>query len=59
MHLSRFVVRPNQRVRAGQLIGYVGRTGMKRDLAHLHFELRHHKKHIDPLQHIAPFVLVP
>jgi Peptidase family M23 len=59
MHLSRFIVRPNQRVRAGQLIGYVGRTGMKRDLAHLHFELRHHKKHIDPLQHIAPFVLVP
>jgi len=59
MHLSRFTVRHGQRVRAGQLIGYVGRTGMKRDLAHLHFELRHNKRHINPIEPIAPFVLTP
>ncbi len=48
MHLDRFVTRAGETVRGGQLIGYVGRTGIKQDPAHLHFELRQRRRAIDP-----------
>ncbi|MCX7739648.1 MAG: M23 family metallopeptidase [Meiothermus sp.] len=38
-HLSRIVVTPGQRVRAGDLLGYSGNTGLSSG-PHLHFELR-------------------
>lgn len=47
-HLRDFAVKSGQRVKAGQLIGHVGRTGIKRSPAHLHFELRRKRRRIDP-----------
>ena len=37
-HLSRFAVRPGQKVRQGQVIGYVGSTGISTG-PHLHYEV--------------------
>jgi murein DD-endopeptidase MepM/ murein hydrolase activator NlpD len=48
MHLDRFVVRAKQTVRGGQIIGHVGRSGIKSGPAHLHFELRQRRRAIDP-----------
>jgi murein DD-endopeptidase MepM/ murein hydrolase activator NlpD len=46
-HLSRPLVRPGQRVRAGQLIGIAGCTGWCTG-THLHFELRYDGLPVDP-----------
>ena len=46
-HLSRPLVRPGQRVRAGQLIGIAGCTGWCTG-THLHFELRYQGLAVDP-----------
>lgn len=59
MHLDRFVVRDEQLVRGGQVIGYVGRTGIKRDPAHLHFELRKGRRVLDPIPLFGPAVFPP
>lgn len=50
-HLSRYAkgLRHGQRVRQGQIIGYVGATGRATG-AHLHYEVLHRKKHINPLK---------
>jgi hypothetical protein len=40
LHLSRYVVSPNQRVSQGQLIAYSGDTGTCSQGPHLHFEIR-------------------
>ncbi len=49
-HLSRFhqTVKPGQRVKQGQVIGYVGRTGLASG-DHLHFEFLVNGHHKDPL----------
>lgn len=50
-HLSGICVKNGQRVRQGQLIGYVGKTGnanYKRIQSHLHFEIRKHNIPLDP-----------
>ncbi|HVV49464.1 MAG TPA: peptidoglycan DD-metalloendopeptidase family protein, partial [Polyangia bacterium] len=39
MHLSSYIVEDRQQVKAGELIGYVGRTGVKVSPPHLHFEV--------------------
>jgi murein DD-endopeptidase MepM/ murein hydrolase activator NlpD len=59
MHLSAYVVRTGDKVKSGQLIGYVGRTGMKESDAHLHLGLQHDGKHIDPIPHFGPYVFPP
>lgn len=59
MHLQSYVVVTGDVVEAGQLLGYVGRSGMRRSAAHLHFELRHEGKHIDPMPHLAPYLVAP
>jgi murein DD-endopeptidase MepM/ murein hydrolase activator NlpD len=40
---------PGQRVRAGQIVGEVGETGMARG-AHVHFEYRYGGEPVDPLR---------
>lgn len=55
MHLSAYVVRTGQRVKGGQLIGYVGRSGIKESDAHLHFGLRHHGVNRDPVPCLRPY----
>ncbi|WP_068088144.1 M23 family metallopeptidase [Novosphingobium rosa] len=47
-HMSRFVVSPGMRVRAGQVIGYVGSTGMSTG-AHLHYEVFRDGASVDPM----------
>ena len=56
MHLAEYRVRTGQKVQAGEIIGWVGRSGIERSGAHLHFELRKDHKHIDPLPIMRPYV---
>ncbi len=46
-HMSRIVVRPGMRVAQGQVIGYVGSTGLSTG-PHLHYELWRSGQAIDP-----------
>lgn len=47
-HMSRIAVSPGSRVRAGQVIGYVGSTGLSTG-PHLHYELYQNGRTINPL----------
>lgn len=46
-HLSKFKVKPNQIVKAGELIGLCGSTGRSYS-PHLHFEVRYNHQAFDP-----------
>lgn len=46
-HLQKWIVKPGQYVRAGQLIAYSGNTGRTTG-PHLHFEVRKGKKPVNP-----------
>jgi murein DD-endopeptidase MepM/ murein hydrolase activator NlpD len=52
-HMSRMAVAPGMGVRRGQVIGYVGSTGLSTG-PHLHFEVYRHGRPINPLS--ATFV---
>jgi len=54
-HLSRIAsgMRPGARVRQGQVIGYVGSTGLASG-PHLHFAMYSHGKYVDPLKTALP-----
>lgn len=47
-HLDRFHVREGERIRQGQVLGTMGRTGRATGV-HLHFEIRKHRDPLDPL----------
>jgi murein DD-endopeptidase MepM/ murein hydrolase activator NlpD len=47
-HMFRIKVRPGQRVKRGEVIGYVGNTG-KSTGPHLHYEVMKGGKHLDPI----------
>jgi murein DD-endopeptidase MepM/ murein hydrolase activator NlpD len=46
-HMSRIIAKVGQKVRAGQLIGYVGSTGLSTG-PHLHFELFQNGRAVNP-----------
>ena len=46
-HLNNMIVKPNQKVKAGQIVGYAGRTG-RATTEHLHFEVRFLYKPYNP-----------
>lgn len=59
-HLSRFGkgVKRGRKVQQGQIIGYVGQTGLATG-PHLHYEFRVRGKHKDPLSAAVPKILPP
>jgi murein DD-endopeptidase MepM/ murein hydrolase activator NlpD len=52
-HLSRFAVRTGQRVSQGDIIGYVGSTGLSTG-PHLHYEMVKNGIKINPLTEVLP-----
>jgi murein DD-endopeptidase MepM/ murein hydrolase activator NlpD len=48
-HLSRRLVAEGERVERGEVIGHLGNTGRSSG-AHLHYELEHHGRILDPLR---------
>ena len=51
MHMTHYVVRAGQNVSAGQLIGYVGSTGISTG-PHLHFGISYAGTYVNPLAYI-------
>lgn len=49
-HLSRSVVRPGQKVKRGELIGYVGNTGLS-VAPHLHYEVHKNGRPVNPIHY--------
>lgn len=49
-HLSEFLVRPGQKVKRGQVIGYSGNTGGS-TAPHLHYEVIHDNKKVNPVNY--------
>lgn len=49
-HMSRFIVKPGQKVKRGEIIGYVGNTG-KSTAPHLHYEVHINGKAVDPVHY--------
>lgn len=50
-HLSKFNVKPGQKVKRGELIGYVGNTGTS-TAPHLHYEVHKNGREVDPKYYI-------
>lgn len=47
-HLSKFNVINGQRVKRGELIGFVGNTGLSTN-SHLHYEILYRNQHVNPI----------
>jgi murein DD-endopeptidase MepM/ murein hydrolase activator NlpD len=59
MHLSSYVISKGDDVRAGQIIGYVGATGVKVSPPHLHFEVRVDDHFTNPLRTLGDYAIPP
>jgi murein DD-endopeptidase MepM/ murein hydrolase activator NlpD len=59
MHLDRYFVAAGEEVRAGQTIGLVGRSGVRRSPPHLHFEVRVDNRIEDPSRLFTESVIPP
>lgn len=57
-HLSKLTVKKGQRVRQGQIVGYVGSTGLATG-PHLHYQFWKHGKYVNPLTVKLPSAGVP
>jgi hypothetical protein len=58
-HLTGFRVVAGQTVHAGEIIGTVGRSGVKVSGSHLHFEVHQDGELKDPVRFLSAFVLPP
>lgn len=58
-HLTSFSVVAGQPVRTGEVIGTVGRTGVKVSGSHLHFEIDRQGELLDPTSALAAVVIPP
>ncbi|WP_455004353.1 M23 family metallopeptidase [Capnocytophaga gingivalis] len=47
-HLSQYNVRPGQKIKRGDVIGYVGSTG-RSEAPHLHYEVKKNGEHLNPI----------
>lgn len=52
MHMTYYVVEAGEYVQQGQLIGYVGNTGLSKG-AHLHFGISYQGTYVNPLEYIG------
>lgn len=52
MHMTRYVVSKGQAVSAGQVIGYVGSTGVSTG-PHLHFGISYNGKYVNPAHYVS------
>jgi murein DD-endopeptidase MepM/ murein hydrolase activator NlpD len=59
MHLASYVIHDGDHVNAGQLIGYVGRTGVKISPPHLHLEVRVQDHFANPARTLGDLVIPP
>lgn len=59
MHLQTYVVNIDDRVKAGQIIGKVGRSGTKVSSSHLHLEIHKEGDAIDPAPILGPEFVIP
>lgn len=59
MHLDRYFVASGQRVKAGDTIAIVGRSGVRRSPPHLHFEMRIDDRFRDPWRYFADSIMPP
>ncbi|MFY0687848.1 MAG: peptidoglycan DD-metalloendopeptidase family protein [Cyclobacteriaceae bacterium] len=55
-HLSAFNVKSGQNVKKGDLIGFIGSTGLSTS-PHLHYEVIKSDKHVDPMEYINDYKL--
>jgi murein DD-endopeptidase MepM/ murein hydrolase activator NlpD len=50
LHMSKFAVKEGQKVKRGDIIGYVGNTGLSK-APHVHYEVWKDNKHINPVNY--------